>query len=159
MVQEHLQTNTSFLTEKEIRQLHRRFGHPSVNRLRQLLERSGHNDFDKKVLERQTKFCHHCQLHSKSPGRFRFSLKDHINFNYTIIIDIMYIDGKEILHVIDEATCFQAAKWLDTISTKHVWDALRYCWIDMYVGPPDYIIHDAGKTFVSREFTQKAKSL
>lgn len=29
----------------------------------------------------------------------------------------------------------------------------------MYVGPPDFILHDAGSSFVSREFNQKTSSM
>ena len=65
----------------------------------------------------------------------------------------MYIDGSPILYIIDEATRFQAARWLQNISAKHTWDILRACWIDTYVSPPDHITHDAGKNFVSKEFT------
>ena len=71
----------------------------------------------------------------------------------------MYIDGSPILHIIDEATRFQAARWLQNISAKHTWDVLRACWIDTYIGPPDHITHDAGKNFVSKEFTGYANSI
>ena len=71
----------------------------------------------------------------------------------------MYIDGNPVLYVIDEATRYQAAKWLRDLSAKHTWETLRYCWIDTYVGPPDYITHDAGKNFVSKEFRQLATPL
>ncbi|KHJ31224.1 hypothetical protein EV44_g3699 [Erysiphe necator] len=159
LVQESFSFSESYLTEIELRRLHRRFGHPSANRLRSILERSGHDNIDKSKLETLTKFCVYCQKHGSSPGRFRFSLKDDVNFNYTIVIDIMYIEGKEVLHIVDEATRFQAARWLDNVTSKHVWDTLRQCWIDTYVGPPDYILHDAGKTFISREFVQNAAAM
>ena len=28
------------------------------------------------------------------------------------------------------------------------------CWINIYLGPPDIIIHNVGKNFISREFKQ-----
>lgn len=71
----------------------------------------------------------------------------------------MYIDNIPILHVVDEATRYQAARWLQNVTAKHTWDTLRLCWIDVYLGPPDYIHHNAGKNFVSREFCQLATSL
>ena len=46
-----------------------------------------------------------------------------------------------------------------SLSVKHTWEALRYCWMDIYTGPPDYIFHDAGKNFASREFWQYAASM
>lgn len=152
--------NPCYLTSTELRRLHRRFGHPSVERLHKVLERSGH-DTDKKAIERLTKYCSFCQKHGKSPGRFKFTLRDDqdSDFNHSIFVDIMYIDGSPVLHVIDEATRFQAAKWLQNLSAKHTWDILRHCWIDVYLGPPDCIVHDAGKNFVSKEFRQHASTM
>ena len=36
---------------------------------------------------------------------------------------------------------------------------LRNCWIDVYIGLPDVIIHDAGSNFASKEFRQNAQSM
>ena len=68
----------------------------------------------------------------------------------------MYIEGSPVLHIIDEATHFQAARWLQNLSARHCWDILRSCWIDTYLGPPDLINHDAGTNFASRELQQCA---
>ena len=148
----------SFLTETELRQLHRRFGHPATDRLIRLLERAGHDDqHHRHILKQITKYCAYCQKHGRSPGRFKFTLRDNdICFNHTII---MYIDGSPVLHVADEATRFQAARWLNNISAQTTWDALRNCWIDVYVGPPDLVVHDAGTNFTAAEFQQNANSM
>jgi hypothetical protein len=66
----------------------------------------------------------------------------------------MYVESSLILHVIDEATRFQAARWLQNISAKHTWDMLCLCWIDVYLNSSNHILHDADKNFVSREFRQ-----
>ena len=72
----------------------------------------------------------------------------------------MYINGSPLLHVVDEATRFQAARWLDNgISAVRVWEALRMCWIDTYLGPPDLVTHDSGTSFAAEEFQQYANSL
>ena len=72
----------------------------------------------------------------------------------------MYINGSPLLHVVDEATRFQAARWLSNgISAQYVWEALRMCWIDVYLGPPDLITHDAGTNFTVVEFQQYTSSL
>jgi hypothetical protein len=42
------------------------------------------------------------------------------------------------------------------MSTKTVWEAIRACWINIYIGPPETIVHDAGKNFASTEFRQYA---
>jgi hypothetical protein len=110
--------NPCYLTDVELRRLHRRFGHPSVERLQKLLYSAGH-ETDRLAIEQLTKFCHYCQKFGKSPGRFRFTLRDDVNFNYNIIVDIMYISGSPLLHIVDEGTRFQAGRWLRDISAKH----------------------------------------
>jgi hypothetical protein len=154
-------STTCYLTETELRTLHRRFGHPSAMRLLNLLERAGHSDPQhRRILEHITKYCARCQKHAGVPMRFKFTLRDEdIDFNHSIYVDVMYINASPILHVVDEATRFQAARWLQNMTSQHVWNALRACWIDVYLGPPDIINHDAGTNFTSQEFQQHAQSL
>ncbi|EED23158.1 hypothetical protein TSTA_066110 [Talaromyces stipitatus ATCC 10500] len=110
----------------------RRFGHPFLIwdyslaiQLHKTLQRVGY-DTHPKVIEEINKFCHHCQTHSRLLGRFHFTLQDNIEFNHSIIVDIMYINGKP---------------------------------IDTYLRPLDFIVTDAGKNFISKEFTQLASSV
>ncbi|KAK1990965.1 hypothetical protein LX36DRAFT_695013 [Colletotrichum falcatum] len=52
-----------------------------------------------------TKFCHHYQLNSKAPGRFKFTLKDNHEFNHEIYVDVVYLNSNQpTLHVVDSAT-------------------------------------------------------
>ena len=148
-----------FLSEIELRRLHRRFGHPATNRLYQLLEKAGHDDVDKGTLEMIAKSCHHCQMHSTAPRRFKFTLKDDHEFNYEILVDVMYLNNRPVLHVVDSATAFQGARFLPSMSAKDTWEVLRSLWIDTYQGPPDIITHDAGTNFASTEFHNEAKVL
>jgi hypothetical protein len=157
-ITESFNCNPCFLTSVELRRLHRRFGHPSVGRLQNVLERAGH-DVDRGTLEYLTKYCEHCQKYGQSPGRFKFNLRDDVNFNYSIIVDIFYISGKPVLHVVDEGTRYQAGQWLQNISATHTWDTLRKCWIDTYLGPPDQLVADSGKQFTSKEFAQHANTM
>jgi di/tripeptidase len=71
----------------------------------------------------------------------------------------MYLDGKPVLQVVDSATAFEAARFLKDMSARTAWDTLRACWIDTYLGPPDMVVHDAGKNFASTEFKQLANSM
>ena len=155
---ESLTLNPCYLTDVELRRLHRRFGHPSVYRLHQLLEQSGHN-VELQALQYLTKYCEQCQKHGRSPGRFTFTLKDDINFNYNVIIDIMYIGSKPVLHLVDEAIRFQAGRWLKNVSAQYVCDQLRFCWIDTYLGPPNLVTADAGKQFMAKKFRQYAANI
>uniref|UniRef100_A0A8H7N3T3 Integrase catalytic domain-containing protein n=1 Tax=Bionectria ochroleuca TaxID=29856 RepID=A0A8H7N3T3_BIOOC len=125
--------DAAYLTEPELRQLHRRFGYPSVERLYRLLERAGYEDVNRE-------------------------LQDDLDFNYEIIVDIMYLlDREPVLHVVCAATAFQNATFLENISADTVWEALKRIWLDTYLGPPDRIVHDVGTQFASDRFHVNAR--
>jgi hypothetical protein len=123
---ESFDLNPCYLIDIELRRLHRRFGHPSAERLQRVLNRVGY-DTNKKILEHLTKYYHYYQKHGKSPRRFRFTLREDIDFNYCIVVDIIYISRQPLLYIVDEGTRFQAGRWLKNISAKHTWDILRMC--------------------------------
>ena len=130
-----------------------------MERLTKVLERAGHSDIDRHALQELSKYYHSYQKHGKSPGRFKFNLRDDLSFNQSIIVDIMYINGRPILHVVDEETRYQSGRFLTNISTKTTWDTLRLYWIDTYLGPPDRVVTDIGTNFTSKEFTQSTNSM
>jgi hypothetical protein len=67
------------------------------------------------------RFCHQCQAYSPAPKRFKFKLQDDLDFNYEIIVDIMYLlDREPVLHVVYAATAFQNATFLKNISADTV---------------------------------------
>lgn len=146
-----------FLTEPQLRRLHRRFGHPRTDRLYKLLKSAGHDDVDELVLQKIQKLCHQCQLHDPAPKRFKFSIKDESHFNYEIIMDVVRLGDRNVLHVIDSDTSFQAATFLNSLSARDTWNALCKCWIYTYIGPPDRLAHDPGTNFASEEFRNNAK--
>jgi hypothetical protein len=148
-----------YLTEPQLRRLHRRFGHPRTERLYRLLKNTGHNDVQEEILRKIGKFCHHCQTHDPAPQRFKFTIKDDCHFNYEIVIDIVQLKGRRALHVIDVATSFQAATFVRSMSARDTWNALCRCWIYVYQGPPDVVSHDPGTNFASEEFRNNAKIL
>lgn len=150
------------LTEIELRRLHRRFGHPSTEKLLNILHRAEIADIGpntRKILSNIERTCGPCQTYAQRPRRFKFTLRDDKEFNHTIYADIFYIDKKPILHVVDEATYFQSAKWLENMEAETLWKALRGCWIDVYLGPPDFIAHDAGKNFMAAAFQSNSDML
>ena len=141
---ESFMQNLCFLIEIELRYLHCCFRHPSVQRLQQVLKQSG-QEFELHALKHLTKYCKYCQKHKISPSRFNFIINDDIDFKYHIIVEVLYIESKPVLHIVDEATRFQAGRLLKDIFARHVWDQLRACWINTYLGPPDLISANAGK--------------
>ncbi len=105
-------------TEKDLTKLHYRFGHPGVRRLHEFLKRVKPNEVDKDtraMLQDIHDRCKECQLmtpearmSSRSPSRH-----EDVIFNSEVILDIMYIQGKSVLHFVDRATHFQAARFLE----------------------------------------------
>lgn len=104
---ESFEHDICFLTNTKLHQLHYQFKHLSIKRLQKLLTHTGHN-INTKALTQISKFCHYYQIYSKSSRQFHFTLQDDVNFNYSIIIDIMYINDKPVLHIVDKAICFNA---------------------------------------------------
>jgi hypothetical protein len=99
-------------------------------------------------------------MNTKSLSRFKFNIKDNdYEFNFSVVIDIMYFNSKLVLQVVDVFISFQAASFLKDMSARTAWDILRLCWIDIYLGLLDNIIYDTRKNFVSVEFRQYAKSI
>lgn len=148
-----------FLTNTELSRIYRRSSYPTVDRLCRILKRSGHDDFDVYYLNNLTKFCRQCQIKGKSPERFKFKFCDEFHFNYSIIVNVIYFDGKPVLHIIDKAIRIQPARYLCYPTSRQIWDTTRYFWIDIYAGDTDWIISNAGTNFVGKGFVQHASSL
>ena len=107
IINESLNQHFCFLTEMEIRRLHRRFDYFFVKRLHQILKRTEH-DVDVKIIQFLTKYCQHCQKFEKFSKRFNFILRnDDVDFNFNVTVNIFYIQNKSMLHFVNEATRFQ----------------------------------------------------
>lgn len=121
-------------TMPELKRLHRRFGYPNADKLFHLLKRAEPDKVEDKTrsrLEEIVQHCKLCQFHAQKPRRFKFTLQDEKNFNQVSFLDIVSIDQKNAIHVADEATRYQAARWLPTMGADSVWLALLMCWIDV----------------------------
>ncbi len=164
LILEFIEKNSYLLIKIEMRRLHRRFDHLSARRLYEILKRFDH-EIESWAIEHFIKFCYHCQMHEKFSDRFIFSIRDKdIQFNYSIMIDILYIkyksaNNKLVLHIMNETIRFQADRWLKDISTRHVWNQLKACWIDTYSRSFDVIIAETDKQFVARKFKQYADNM
>lgn len=79
---------------------------------------------------------------------FRVSMgHEDVQFNARSYIDIMYLDGKPVLHVVDESTHFSAASFLTRTTAEAVWEATMLCWSSVYTGHPNNIMADDGSQF------------
>jgi hypothetical protein len=104
-------------------------------------------------------------MHEKFFERFSFSIRNaDVEFNFNILMNILYIEAKAnenkfVLHIVNEAIRFQIGRWLRDISARHVWDQLRFCWINTYLRSSDVITSDVDKQFTSREFKHYAGNM
>lgn len=72
---------------------------------------------------------------STRPLMFRASLyPDDIVFNHEIVVDLFWLEGRPVLHVVDTNTCFQGADVLRSKSAEEVWSALMECLVTLYLG-------------------------
>jgi hypothetical protein len=65
-------------------------------------------------------------MHEKFLERFSFLIRDDLEFNFNVLMNILYIEikiedeNKFVLHLMNEITRFQVNRWLKNISTRHV---------------------------------------
>eukprot|EP00171_Calliarthron_tuberculosum_P022600 IDg22600t1 len=157
-------TTTSYLTENQLRAIHRNLGHPTLDKQMKIIERSNLDDIPKRTrekLEKIVKYCRTCQLSRAKPKRFLFSIRDDITgeFNHVIVIDVVKISDGSVLHIMCKGTKYQSGTFISNMTTKEVWAALQRSWINLYAGSPDIIEADAATNFTSEEFESLADEL
>lgn len=151
-----------FFTTTEIKHLHKRFRHSYTDKLLNFLKHSELKNISadtRAMPEHITRRCKPCQTYAQTQWRFKFALREERGFNRTVLVDIFYIDSKQILHVVVESTRYQAARCLPNITAEEIWRAIRLRWIDNYIGSQDVVTHDAGKQFVAKVFQTNAQLL
>ena len=85
-------SNLVTFIKTELKYLYKRFNHPNIKKLWFLLKQVNRK-VDYKILKLINKFYHHYQIKKQAPQRFKFVLKNNINFNYKIIINIIYLNN------------------------------------------------------------------
>jgi hypothetical protein len=110
-----------------------------------------------KLLQQIASACETCQKLRPKPIRFKASLPkmEDIVFGDELSIDLMFIDGQAVLHVVDTATRFSSATFLDSHngsfghSVEGIWLAFIETWFTLYTGYPNRLRIDAGSIFAS----------
>ena len=149
-------------TDVELRRLHRVFGHPSVSSLQKLLKRANQEEFGPDVtavLHEINKSCKTCAEHASKPRRFKITIgSEDLQFNHVVAIDVMYLSGRPVLHVVDEATHYSAASFLKRMTAEETWKCLLSCWIRTYLRPPDHLRVDQGSNLMGKQFLDSAEA-
>lgn len=87
------------------------FGRPCVAKLVNLLTRFKLENVDvdpRVMLEDTTRRCKPYQTYAQAPRRFKFALREDKIHNDTVFVDILYIESKPILQIVNESTRYQA---------------------------------------------------
>ncbi len=152
----------SLYTLQELRNIHRRAGHPSTGRLMRILQRIESPEelpvSTRSMLKRVEKSCRACQLNGKTPERFRFLLTDESRFNHEVLVDILKLSDGQVLHVICSGTRYQLGMFVESVSSRYCWHSIQMCWSNILSGNPNIVRTDAGTNFDGKEFRDLASS-
>lgn len=118
-------------TAAQSSKLHRQFVHPSADKPYTLLGKACPEESSEatlNTLKDLTQQCDACQRIQPELVRFRVSLGiGELCSNEKILIDIIHIGQKGVLHIVDSATKFIAARFLADSSTSFMWAAFVEC--------------------------------
>ena len=127
----------AYYTKAELLRMHLHFYHPSVSKLFNLIKRAKPehaNAETKGILQEITDACQVFQRFTPRPLSFKVSLPDKIILNQELALDLMYIDKKPLLHIVDTQTHFGNAAFLPDPSSETVWKTFQQLWSTVYIG-------------------------
>lgn len=149
-------------TTVELGRLHKHFNHPQADRLSALLRRAGGGNVEagtRAKLEELTAACDVCQRLAQAPGRFRVAMpNDDVVFNRMVLMDLMYLDGRSVLHAVDKDTLFSAAAFTRGEKLDELWQLYLHVWVHPYVGHPQVLHVDQAPQFKSPAWRALAAS-
>lgn len=141
-------------TRTELERLHLHFFHPSKEKLLNLLK---HRTPDRltadtpQIIQEIVDKCQGCKRFGIRPYRFRVSLPDdQIIFNNEVALDLFWVEGNPVLHIVDTHTGYQNIALPKSLSAQNVWDAFLEAWVMVYVGIPNRIRADQDSVFTSK---------
>ena len=134
--------------------LHRQFCHCSANKLKQLIRNSEIWTNDNTLLDAVDTIsasCQICKRYKKSPSIPVVGLPLASNFMDCVAMDLFFVYGKIILHLIDIFTRYSVAVARSSKSQNSIVDAIMKAWIS-YFGKPKRFIADNGGEFNNRTY-------
>lgn len=85
-------------------------------------------------LEHNYKHYNVCQHKANDPRRFRESMQHHdCMFTHVIRVDLMYIDGRDVLHTVYTDTYYSVTCINNGESTKNIPSAMKNVWLHPYI--------------------------
>ena len=141
-----------FFSRAQIQRIHKHLLHPSASKLYQFLQKASPEEMTpetKSFIQEISDTCKTCQKFAPKALSFQIRETNNVTFNHRLLIDLMWLHGKPVLHIVDEGTNFSAAKFLPGEDAKTIWSTFLKTWSHIYIGFPDQILTDQGKVFKS----------
>lgn len=117
----------AYYTERELRTIHRTFGHPAVKTTEDLLRRAQGKELDletRGAIKKLGSSCAICNTHAPAPRRFKLTVgTNDLRFNHIVQVDTMFIENRPVLHMVDTATHLCSCIYTIAIDTENMEDA------------------------------------
>ena len=144
--------------EKELKKLHRQFGHPSAQSLKAILKNAEVLDKQSEnIIDEMNKNCEICKRYKRTPSRPIVSMPMAQQFNDVVAMDLKTYENKYFLHFIDLHTRFSKSKVIRNKNPKTIVDAVATEWIAAGFGPPKKFLVDNGGEFDNEEYRELAE--
>ena len=135
--------------------LHCQFSHPHVNKLLDLINKAGMGN-DKELidsLKEVSRNCKVCKVFSRPSALPVVGLPMASEFNEVVAMDIKFLNGKMILHLIDHLSRYSAAAIISSKKPNEIISKIFKVWISVF-GPPSKFFSDNGGEFNNQEFRE-----
>ena len=145
--------------EKIALKLHLQFGHASCDKIISLLKDSGNYDESlNSCVKKISENCEICKRYGKAKNRPVVGLSLSRDFNDCVSMDLKFLDGHIILHLIDNATRYSAAAVIPCKTKEVIIENIFKHWISIF-GCPKKFLSDNGGEFNNELFRNMAELL
>ena len=142
--------------------LHRKFAHPSPDKLIKLINSAGEHWERmrnlKKSLKNVSDDCKICQIYRKSPARPVVGSAMATSFKECVAMGLKFYKGKIILHLVDHTTRLSTSCFVTSKEPEVIINWIFRSWIQIY-GTPEKFLSDNGAEFANSSFIDMWKSM
>jgi hypothetical protein len=111
------------------------------------------------MLHEITKNCLVCQRFGPPPRRVRAALPAHIVFNEELNMDVLFVSGIPVLHIVDAGTRFSVARYISSQSVSEIWRQFLLYWCYKFTGAPRTFVLDQASSSNSAEMASNCASI
>ena len=151
-----LRSENQSLVTRALRKLHLRWWHASATRMDQILRQAGLSILPQ--IKSVVDTCRICRAWKRPSAKSTAHLTQALGFNERAQLDLLFIEGHTILHIVDECTKFSMAEIILNREPTEVLSAIKRAWIRPF-GIPKLFISDGEGALGSEEASIWAERL